>query len=48
MTRNRFIKRVVSKRGTVMYYIGDGIWFGRINRVEAELGLATGKYSEWV
>lgn len=41
------IKKVISKKSRVMYYLGDGLFFGRISKVEAELGLASEKYVLW-
>ncbi len=41
------IKKVVTKKGNVMYYRGDGLWFGRTSRIDAEHGLATGEYTLW-
>ena len=41
------IKKVVTKKGNVMYYKGDGLWFGRTSRIDAEHGLATGEYTLW-
>jgi hypothetical protein len=40
-------KKVITKKGQIMYYLGDGLWFGRISKSEAKLGLATQKYSLW-
>lgn len=39
------IKKVITAKGQIMYYIGDGMWFGRTSKADAELGLATGKYT---
>ena len=39
------IKKVITAKGQVMYYIGDGMWFGRTSKQDAELGIATGKYT---
>ena len=47
MVAKRFIKKVINKRGQSQYYYGDGLWFGRISRDEAEIGIATGKYTMW-
>ena len=44
--RNR-IKRIVTRKGRVMYYRGDGLWFGRCGRTEAELALAMGTAQLW-
>lgn len=41
------IKKVITKKGQVMYYRGDGMWFGRCGKDEAELDLATGNYTLW-
>jgi hypothetical protein len=41
------IKIVTSKAGKKMYYIGDGLWFGRISEKKALEGLSTGKYILW-
>jgi len=45
--RHIYIKRVIAKTGKTMFYLGDGLWFGRISQDKAELGLATGKYKLW-
>lgn len=47
MSRYNRIKKVVAKSGRIMYYQGDGMWFGRISAAEAELGLSTGKFVLW-
>lgn len=41
------IKKVITKKGQVMYYLGDGIWFGRISKDQAESGLESTKYVLW-
>ena len=46
MKHNR-IKKVISANGRVSYYLGDGMWFGRISAAEAELGLAAEKFVLW-
>jgi hypothetical protein len=43
----KWIKKVITKTGKVMYYQGDGLWFGRISNVEAELLLATEQCQLW-
>jgi len=44
MVTNSRIKKIITKKGNVMYYKGDGLWFGRTSKADAELGLATGQY----
>jgi hypothetical protein len=44
MAINGRIKKIISKKGKVMYYKGDGIWFGRTSAKEAEAGITSGKY----
>jgi len=46
MIHNR-IKVVKDKNGRNMYYLGDGIWFGRIAESAALKGLASKKYIMW-
>lgn len=46
MKRTR-IKKVISKKGRLMYYLGDGLWFGRISKEKAENGLQSGAYTLW-
>ncbi len=46
MTRTR-IKKIVTRKGQVQYFLGDGLWFGRISKKQAEDGLATEKYILW-
>jgi hypothetical protein len=43
----RYIKKVISKKGRTMYYLGDGFYFGRISNAEAELLLATEQCVLW-
>jgi hypothetical protein len=43
--RHARIKKVISKKGRVMYYLGNGLWFGRISAERAEVGLSSGRYS---
>jgi hypothetical protein len=45
--QNNRIKKVFTKKGKMMYYRGNGLWFGRCGKDEAELGLSTGKYTLW-
>lgn len=44
---HQFIKKVITKKGQIIYFIGDGFWFGRISKAEAELLLATEKCVLW-
>ena len=46
MKHNR-IKKVIGKGGKVMYYRGDGMWFGRCGKDEAEMLLATEECILW-
>jgi hypothetical protein len=46
MRHNR-IKIVTSKNGNKLYYVGDGMWFGRISEKKALDGLSNGKYFFW-
>jgi hypothetical protein len=41
------IKIVHAKNGKLLYYIGDGFWFGRTSEKKALDGLASGKYQMW-
>jgi hypothetical protein len=41
------IKKVYTKAGKEMYYIGDGLWFGRVKKDVAEAGMESGEYSLW-
>lgn len=43
--RHTRIKKVISKKGKTLYYLGDGLFFGRISAARAEKGLADGSYS---
>ena len=43
----KLIKKVITKKGKVMYYEGNGLWFGRISNIKAELLLATGQGKLW-
>lgn len=43
----RYIKKVISKKGRTMYYLGDGFYFGRIANAEAELLLVTKQCVLW-
>jgi len=49
MKTNRYcrIKKVITSKGNIQYFIGDGLWFGRIGAAAAELGLATEQYKLW-
>jgi len=38
------IKKIITKSGKTMYYLGDGMWFGRVSAKLAEDGLADGTY----
>lgn len=40
------IKIVYTQKGQ-MYYIGDGLWFGRVKKDVAEAGLESGEYCLW-
>jgi hypothetical protein len=37
--RRRFIKKIITKKGQVMYYLGDGLWFGRISKINGRNSL---------
>lgn len=41
------VKIVKTKKGRLMYYLGDGLWFGRISEDKALKGLADGSYTFW-
>ena len=41
------IKKIITKKGQIMYYLGDGMWFGRIAKNRAEAGLENGSYNLW-
>jgi len=41
MSNHARIKKVITKSGKIMYYLGDGLWFGRISAAKAEILLAT-------
>jgi len=43
MRRYTKFKKVITKSGNVMWYRGDGMWFGRCSAAEAELAIATGE-----
>lgn len=45
MAINGRIKKIISKKGQVMYYKGDGIWFGRTTEKDALSGIKSGKYN---
>ena len=47
MGRHKYIKIVKAKNGRLMYYAGDGLWFGRIGETEALRGLRDKKYHLW-
>ena len=40
MSRTR-IKKIITKSGQVQWFLGDGLWFGRISAVKAEILLAS-------
>ena len=46
MARYTRVKIVKGKKG-LLYYLGDGLWFGRISEDKALDGLRSGKYSLW-
>ena len=46
MTKTR-IKKVITKKGKELYYLGDGIWFGRVSKKVAEQNLEAGIWSLW-
>lgn len=41
------LKKVISAKGKILWYLGDGLWFGRTSQADAELGLSTGAYVLW-
>ena len=41
------IKKVISRKGKALYYLGDGLWFGRTSKADALKGLADGSYTAW-
>jgi hypothetical protein len=43
--RHTRIKKVISRKGKTLYYLGDGLWFGRTSKADAEKGLADGTYN---
>ena len=45
--KNTRVKKIITKKGKVLFYLGDGLWFGRINKIKAEAGLSDGSYSLW-
>lgn len=45
--RHTRIKKVISRKGKTLYYLGDGLWFGRTSKAQAEEGLADGSYTLW-
>lgn len=45
--RYTWIKIVTSKNGKKLYYLGDGLWFGRTSEQKALNGLADGSYRLW-
>ena len=46
MTQNK-IKVVRNKRGQLVYFYGDCLWFGRISAKVAEAGLKDGSFIIW-
>ena len=42
--RHLRIKKVITQKNKIMYYLGDGLWFGRISKKKATEGLESGKY----
>ncbi len=38
------VKKVITKKSRVLYYLGDGIWYGRIGKDKAIKGLDAGDY----
>lgn len=45
--RHTRIKIVRAKNGKNLYYLGDGLWFGRISEEKALNGLAEKRYFLW-
>ena len=45
--RKTRIKVVKNKNGRLQYYVGDGLWFGRISEDKALTGLSNGNYTFW-
>lgn len=47
MPAHNRIKIVKGRKGRLYYYLGDGLWFGRISEDKALKGLASKKYHLW-
>ena len=43
--RFKRIKKVITASGRVQYFLGDGLWFGRVGAVRAEQRLASGEWT---